>query len=351
MILYWKNIGLWIAPTLLVVMLLPIDELSAQDPVFSQPNATPLWVNPALAGAGHYIRGNIGYRTQWSAVSKPFTTTTGSFDMLLNQNANRRKMSRGKPGIGISFLSDRAGEPSLKTTRFDITGAYHVNLNKNSSLGAGFSLGYVARSLDVGGKWGSQYNGSAYDPDLPHGENLAMLQQSALNIGGGVVYNFREKTGLRDEVQRRELTIGIAGYHLGQMSLSNEDVYSGKDAIRISAMANGLFSLGRSRSSILPAIYYQRQGASQMLMGGMAYRNQLKSSHISNRNSRDVAFGLGVYYRFSDAVIAQLFIEWAELSVYFAYDITTSKLSKYVSGRGAVEIGIAYKLPAPIVRW
>lgn len=324
-------------------------QVMGQDPQFSQQYSAPLLLNPALSGADNSLRGALNYRTQWNAVSDPFTTVAGSFDVALNQRQDPRKQRSGKPGLGIAFVSDRAG--NLRNTSIAFSGGYHVYLNKSSSLGAALSIGYHTQGLKSNtGKWGSQYNGMQYSADIPHGENLQAMQESALDIGGGLVYVFRKPAISRRDYSRRELTLGIAGHHLGRIPLNVDDIYSGKVYPRISAFATAAYGLGNSKSSLEPAVYFHRQGPAQMLMAGMAFRKVFGSPSVSLYEAKETAFSLGGYYRFGDAIVANLVFEWSDLSIGLAYDINSSKLSRYTSGRGAVEVSLRYQIAATQLR-
>lgn len=326
-----------------VAMMIFAHTACAQDAHFSQQMAAPLWINPAMSGADGYMRGALSYRTQWNAVSDPFTTMSGSFDIALNQQPDPRKPKKGKPGLGISFITDRAGSPMTRNTNVMLTGAYHVYLNKKSNLGAGLYAGYQTQSLDAkSGKWGSQYNGMQYDPNLPHGENLQGIQQTSLDVGGGLVYVYRQKANTRHFIKRRELIIGVAGYHVGRLTLSEENLFTDNDDIRFSGFVNAAFGVGKSGSALEPAAFFHWQGPSQMIMAGAAYRYVLNSGASVLQNTNAMSIALGGYYRVGDAFVARLSFAWEALDIGISYDVNTSGLSRYSSGQGAVEVTLRY---------
>lgn len=56
-------------------------EVQAQDPLFSQFYANPLYLAPSFTGAGNKgTRVALNYRDQWPAVPRAFTTYSFSFD-------------------------------------------------------------------------------------------------------------------------------------------------------------------------------------------------------------------------------------------------------------------------------
>lgn len=332
---------------LLPMMVVFVSPVFGQDAHFSQPMASPLWLNPAMCGADGFIGGSLGYRTQWNAVSDPFTTMAGSFDIALNQRPDPRGPKKGKPGLGIAFLSDRGGQPAIRNTAVLLTGAYHVKLNDKSNLGAGLYGGFQSMSLDPeNGKWGSQYNGMQYDPQLPHGESMQVQQQSDLDVGGGLVYTYRQKAHLRHNVKRREVTIGLSGYHLGRVSLSEAELFSDNTNMRFSGFVNVAWGVGKKGSAIEPAIYFHHQQPANMLLLGMAYRHVFSSPQSVMRKSKPVSLALGAYYRHGDALIAMLSLGWGDLDIGISYDINVSKLSQYSSGQGALEVSLRYRVPS-----
>ncbi|WP_343789462.1 type IX secretion system membrane protein PorP/SprF, partial [Wandonia haliotis] len=54
-------------------------EVKAQDPIFTQFYANPLYLNPALAGTHGCPRFALNYRNQWPAISGNFVTYSASY--------------------------------------------------------------------------------------------------------------------------------------------------------------------------------------------------------------------------------------------------------------------------------
>lgn len=323
----------------------------AQDAQFSHPLSAPQWLNPALAGSENFLRGSVAYRTQWNAVADPFRTMSGSFDMATGQKNNLRRERSGKGGVGISFLSDKGGNLNFNTSEIMIHGAYHVQLNQTSQLGAGVYTGYSSQSVDAEtGKWASQYNGQFYDSAISHGEDIAGLKQSSLDLGAGLVYVYQEHSNSRTRSKINSLKVGVAGYHLGNLKLGPEVLSSDKLPIRLSAFAQAAVEVGKSGSAIEPAVYYQRQGSFQMVMSGLAFRKKFLAGGGLSRDKKVVSVALGGYYRANDAIVAMIAAEWAGFNVSLLYDINISSLNKFSSGKGAVEVALQYSIVKPTFR-
>ncbi len=74
-------------------------ESKAQDPLFTQFYANPLYLNPAFAGSKRCPRVNINYRNQWPAIAGQFVTYSASYDQHVDAISG---------GLGGLVYSDRA---------------------------------------------------------------------------------------------------------------------------------------------------------------------------------------------------------------------------------------------------
>src|SRR3954462_6927307 len=130
-----------VTATALGILCLPA--LHAQDIHFSQYNASPMLLNPAMAGmnAGDY-RVYANFRTQWMTVAQgnTYRTFAGGADVSLGKMTKFNSFA----GLGISFFSDQAGEVNLNSNHVDITFAYHFMLNRKGTmqLSAGLQGGF-----------------------------------------------------------------------------------------------------------------------------------------------------------------------------------------------------------------
>ena len=126
-------------------------QLTAQDPIFSQTFAAPIYFNPALAGAfdASYQVSSI-YRDQWrGGADAPYQTylfnVEGKFEVSYNKTYTPDIV-----GVGLIFMSDNLDLFSLSTNQIQLVGSYHKALSKKSNqyLGIGFSAGIVQKSFN-----------------------------------------------------------------------------------------------------------------------------------------------------------------------------------------------------------
>src|ERR1044071_1270168 len=121
---------------------------AAQDIHFSQFYENAMIRNPALTGifSGDYKAG-VNYRQQWSNISVPFTTVLASAEsrILVNRDVGDYL------SYGVAMSYDKAG--SINFQSMQVYPAINFNKaiedNHNSYLSAGFTAGYIQRSVDL----------------------------------------------------------------------------------------------------------------------------------------------------------------------------------------------------------
>lgn len=125
----------------LLGVMLNFSAVRAQDPGFTQFYASPLYTNPAFAGAGAGCGGRIvlNYRNQWPSLARTYVTTAASFDRHYDNLAG---------GIGILVTNDVAG-PGLLTTR-TISGiyAYELAVTRDLTVRFGVQASFHQKSID-----------------------------------------------------------------------------------------------------------------------------------------------------------------------------------------------------------
>jgi type IX secretion system PorP/SprF family membrane protein len=104
-------------------------EAKAQDPQLSQFYASPIYTNPAFAGAAKKIRFSTNARNQYTALNKTYRTVVTSLDAYV---------PKMQSGLGLLVSADQAGDGYLTTT--NIGGVYSYNLEINRKWNANFGL-------------------------------------------------------------------------------------------------------------------------------------------------------------------------------------------------------------------
>ena len=314
----------------------------AQDVHFSQMEFSPLTLNPALAGANSPMQGIVNYRSQWNSVAVPYKTIAASFDARFNEN------KRNKAGIiagGLNFFNDQSGDLKVNSTNVNVNLAYHLILDQTSTLGLGIYTGFGQRSINPNeGRWGSQYNGMAYDATINPGETFNSSSFSYLDAGAGLLYTFKRNKGYMTQNDQLAFNYGFAMYHLNRPKYSFIDADNEKLYFRYSAFANAEIGIKNTRGTLLPGIYFQRQKSSMEIMYGTYYKYILSEGSKFTGFTRPMSLYLGIFNRFKDAMVGKIMFEWDQYSAGFAYDINISSLNTVSQFKGGFEVFLRFNM-------
>lgn len=318
---------------IIISVLIVALKLNAQDIHFSQYNAQPLLLNPALSGLTEcdYRVGAI-FRTQWFSVSQgnTYTTTSAFADMAVY----KPKRGSNYLGAGISFYSDQAGDLNYNTNKVDVSLAYHMILDKKTqqSFSMGLQGGFAHRSIDQS-KAIFSYDAVTGEPNA-NTANIETLNTDPLMYGDvsvGFLWSIKPKP-------TSSYHVGFAIQHLNQPNISG--FYSQNENERQYMKFTGHFGSLipiSDRLAIMPGFMLLKQGPSFEAN----ITNYFKYS-ISDNPNNSTAFYFGTMYRVLDAVILALRADVKGVSINFSYDINVSKLTPSSKANGGPELGISY---------
>jgi type IX secretion system PorP/SprF family membrane protein len=311
-----------------------------QDVHFSFAEYSNMNLNPALAGANSPMQGVINYRNQWSSVGEPFQTIAASFDGRFNEN------KRNKSGIfagGISFYNDQAGDIRVSTSSVNLNLAYHLLINDNNTIGLGIYGGFGQRSLNAAsGKWATQYNNGSYDASINSGEVFSNTNFGFVDAGAGLLYTYNSGGGYMRQNKNTRINAGLAFYHVNQPYFSFISTNTEKLYMRISGFANAEIGIANTSGSILPGIYYHRQGNAQEILLGANYKILMSEGSKVTGFNRPMAFYVGAFGRLKDAFIAKFMFEFDQFMTGVSYDVNMSSLNDVSRARGGVELFLRF---------
>ena len=306
---------------------------NAQDIHFSQFYENSILRNPALTGifSGDYKFG-IDYRSQWSSVSTPYSTVmmSGETKILVNREIG------DYISFGLAATYDKAGTISFTSTQLYPAISYNKALEDrhNSYLSVGFTGGYISRSVDQSKMtFSSQYINGNYDPGNPTGEIAPFKSLHNYDIGAGV--------SLNSSVDQS----GIFNYYLGAGAFhinAPTETFNGSDVL-VKLPIKWDFNAG-FHTSFSPQFgftghfdYSLMQPYQEMVFGGMFTYRAVPIGLPSI-----FAFSFGAMYRYQDAIIPVVKIDYKDISFGFSYDVTGSSLvnGTTVSTAGATEISL-----------
>jgi len=311
--------------------------MAAQDLHFSQLTQSPLLLNPGATGVmDGSMRASLDYKSQWASMGNPYKTMMASYDMPLFKGL--KKM--GYLGAGAYFYSDKAGDAHLGTNSANLLLSAIVPLDKQSTLSTGFNFGYGQRSANISNlQWPGQYNGYTYDPNIASGETNLFGSFSYFDLSTGVHYQFLKSSGGTAEGKDIfKINAGIAYFHITQ---PNQKFYSPKaDPLYGKIVFNTTvrYDIPQTKIGILPTVIYMMQGPAHELDLGASIRYKVSEGTKITGFLTQSAISAGVLYRANDAIIPQLFLEYANLGFGLSYDINTQATHK----AGGLEISLRY---------
>lgn len=303
---------------------------NAQDSHSSQFYSVPSNINPAFTGFftnDYFVAAT--YKTQWRSISTPYQTIGGVAELSLLKNKSPNSII----GVGTSIIHDRAGSTNFTTDQFNLNVSYLQVLDKNRkhTIGVGFQNSLNLRKFDLSkSTFGNQYNGyDGFDQGINPNENGLNTKQLDYNLGIGGVYSFAPKP-------HSNLFISVSAFNLTRPNVSFYNDTEVRLFTRLAVFVGGEVKL-KNNWSMLPSALFQIQGPHKEIMLGSFVRYGL----LKNKKER-LAVNVGLWYRYNDAIVPAIKMEYKGVNVTFNYDINVSKLSKVSSYNGGGEITLSY---------
>jgi len=114
--------------------------INAQDPLFSQFYANPLYLAPSFAGSSPKgARAALNYRNQWPVIPKAFITYSGSVDYYI---------PKLRSGVGLSLLRDQAGTANLRFTNLTASYSFDFKVTPDFHVRPGVNFKYLSTAVD-----------------------------------------------------------------------------------------------------------------------------------------------------------------------------------------------------------
>lgn len=281
----------------------------AQDPEFSMPNSSPLYLNPAMAGLEACPRISSNFRMQWPKIDGGFNTASISYDQYLHA-------IRG--GVGLVYMYDWAGDPSLQTQSIHLVYAGHINIKEGIYIRPAINLGYRHRYIDAsqltfGDMIDERYD-HIYDNQLG---DLNDLKSNSFDLGAGLLAKYRN------------VIAAVSFNHINQP----DEGFIGTSKLPMLIKAYAAYGKEFNPAWCFePQITYAQQQDFQAITPiiGFTYKQTIK-------------FGMGTRFNFSnaDAVIMAAAVNCSNFTFKYSYDYTVNKLTNTNTG-GSHEIGILY---------
>ena len=317
---------------------------NAQDIHFSQFYASPLTLNPAMTGNlnGSY-RAAVIYRNQWSSIPAPYSTVAASFDMPVVTGI----FGTDHVGAGIALYNDRAGDGQLNDLTAMASIAYHKALDQEARyfITVGGQAGWTQKSVDFTKLlFENQIVNFEFDPTAPNGEPVENNTFNYFDFRAGGLF-----TGtINDYVS---LYAGGAYYHFTKPEetfLVNDQIPGDNNTLdpRMVFHAGGSIFVN-DKFSISPSGLFMSQTGNREISAGAAFGYHFNQSNRYRRggNQDNSAVYLGSWYRFGDALVLLLGVDFKSFKFGFSYDVNISDLDIASLNQGGVELSLIYTGP------
>lgn len=311
------------------LILISVLSLKAQDPNFSQFFASPLTLNPALTGKfdGVFrVAGN--YRNQWPTINNAFTTTTVSLDASILRNSIP---DYDQFGVGLMAFSDKSGNGVLQNNFLALSTSYHKALDENGfhQIGLGFQGTYVNKRLDIASlKFESMLRADGFTGLMDESFSSNQIKLSYFDMNMGLLYN-----GTSDGANN--FYFGASMYHVNR---PKETFKEGNYLLepRLTLQAGGMVPIGEFNAFHFSANHSRQANATNTVIGG-AY-----AINVTQDVGNPTNLYLGSWFRFGDAVIPYVGLEFGEFQLGATYDVNISSLKPASNLRGGAEISLIY---------
>ena len=302
---------------LFLIAVLCVGRVKAQDPEFTQFYINTMYMNPAMVGSNPCPTLTSMYRNQWPTLGAQFVSTTVTYDDYMESLSG---------GIGVMFMSDKAGPSILSTNGISVAYSNHLSLTRNFSIRSALQISGYQEYLD-GEKF--RFN-DQIDP-----LNGFVYPTQDWTYGGPVSY---ASLGAGTVIYSDKLYFGYAASHLNR---PNKSLIFGQSELPIKHTVHfgAVLPIKKFGTEIFdwsPNIIYRKQLDAQQINMGVNVNTKTLTGGIWYR-------GISFANRFTDAIIASVGIKLEDFNFMYSYDFTISQINPY-SG-GASEVSLVYKLP------
>lgn len=326
---------------ILTFSLMSVFGIHAQDLHFSQTAQTPLLINPGAAGVyDGWERVIINHRNQWLGAGTQFMTTSVAADANFGKTQSNDK---AHVGLGLMFYNDIGGDSRFGSQTGSVTlsgilpmgGSGHV-------LSAGIQGGFGSRKADFSNlTFSSQWNGTQYDQTILSGEANGLNSFRYMEASAGLYYVY---DGGQSSFRRNDdfkFQLGVAGFHLNRPELKYTTVTGDRMYRKFVIHSSVISDIAQTDWSIDGSVVQFLQGPHSETILGMMFRYRFQDGTKITGNFQDAYFGFGTFYRFKDAIIPSIMIDWRGFKFGVSYDVTVSTMRRAYGG-GSLEFSLSY---------
>lgn len=299
-----------------------------QDINFSQFYELPLLRNPALAGIFEGdIRITAGYRNQWQSVTTPYQTQALGVEYKFGISANSNDFLT----LGVQITNDQAGDSRLSKTQVLPVLNFHKSINENSFISAAVMAGAVQQRFDPSKlQFDDQFVNGSYSPTNPTQQVFNNTNMTYYDIAAGMSFSSATSNDVR-------YYVGLGLFHFTNPKVA----FTPANDITLNQKWVVNFGISAPTSDADKFILYGdffTQGGHRQIQGGFLY-----SHDLVQYEDETISIAAGSFYRWNDAVIPVIRLDYYKLGIGISYDINVSKLAVASHMKGGLEATLSYK--------
>lgn len=235
-------------------------------------------------------------------------------------------------GVGVMAFSDKSGGGVLQYNYAAVSVAYHKGLDEDGyhQIGAGFQGTYVNKRLEPASlHMEDQLRADGFTGISSENFSKFQLNLSYFDLNAGLFYNGTTNGD-------NNFYLGASMYHINQYRERFSDTGQYFLAARVTLQAGGRLPIGDGNSFHFSGNHSRQAGAVNTIIGG-AYALNVAADEANPTN-----LYLGSWYRFGDAIIPYVGLEWGEFRLGASYDVNISSLKPGSNMRGGSEFSLIY---------
>lgn len=304
---------------------LSFTQVKAQEIHWTQFEMMPLLLNPAKTGdfSGTFRVSGI-FRNQFSSITPDAFSTPG---LSVDAPVTKGFWDNDWVGAGGVLFVDRAGALGLQTGGFLLSGSYHkaIGSEANTYLVLGLQTGAFAKRIkDI-----DAYRSEAVilGQDDPIQGMLTDQAQNAQEYAGGIIVKSKIS-------ESTFMELGFSIKHLNRPRLNILGTGGGRLPMRFTGHGYVDFKLNEFLT-ITPGFLYESYEPATLAVA------QLRGSLLVN-SEKDIYLNAGFGYRVNDSGHLMFGMQFGDLTVGMAYDVTVSDLAGAANYFGGFEIAASY---------
>ena len=310
----------------------------AQAPMLSQYFASPLAINPALAGNGYASwRIMAVRRNQWvGAGVDPLNTTSASLDgKLFKQKGNENNYL----GAGLLFIQDKGLAGAYKNNSINLAFSSHISLDQEDvhSLAGGLGGSFNNTVIDYSQLTFSQQISSAgFNRALPTFETNLSSVKPYTSVFGGLTYSYKTEAA--------NFEMGLACYQLLSTVRTSLQDPTQLDPPRFNFHTDFQSYLGERTTFNANALFSFEKYVNTYSLGfniGNMVGNTVEDEEPTIINT-------GIWYRHNQALSPYVGLGYGIMQVGISYDINISKSKTDLGPLQTFEFSLVFRSPVRI---